>query len=321
MVHGSEELERPPRRAVVTIGNFDGVHLGHRAIMDVVTGRARALDGEAAVYTFDPHPRRVLAPDRPLGLLTTLEQKLELLEDLGVDLVVVEPFTREFAATPADVFVREILHRRFRPREVYVGYDFHFGRDREGSMRTLTELGPRLGFAVTIVPEVTVEGEDVNSTRIRRLLAEGRVEVAARLLGRPYAIRGRVARGDRRGRELGFPTLNLDPESEVLPRAGVYAGEVRFLDSGDPPPREALPAVINVGTRPTVDRSGRVLAEAHVPGRDFDAYGRRVEMSFRARLRDERRFPDLVALRAQIRRDCEAALARLGRGEVAGSAE
>jgi len=165
-----------PKGTVVTVGTFDGVHLGHRAILDTVVERSHALEGEAVVYTFDPHPRKILRPERAPRLLVTLEQKLELLEGAGVDAVIVEPFSLEFARTPADVFVREIIHERIRPLEVYVGYDFHFGRDREGSMRMLTEMGPRLGFAVTIIPEVTVEDGDVNSTRIRQLLAEAEPE-------------------------------------------------------------------------------------------------------------------------------------------------
>jgi riboflavin kinase/FMN adenylyltransferase len=155
---------------VLTIGNFDGLHVGHQAIMETVVERARALRGEAAVYTFEPHPRKVLQPSRAPGLLTTLEQKLELLEAARVDVTVVEPFTADFANTPPERFVRHHVHERMCPLEVYVGYDFHFGRDREGSMRQLTEMGPRLGFSVTIIPEVTVGGADVNSTRIRALL-------------------------------------------------------------------------------------------------------------------------------------------------------
>ena len=161
-VAGIAALREPLERPVLTIGNFDGIHLGHRAILDTVGSRARALGGVAVVYTFDPHPRKVLQPVRAPKLLTTLEQRLELLERAGVDVVVVEPFTLDFARTSAEDFIREVIHARIRPLEVYVGYDFHFGRDREGSMRLLTELGPRLGFSVTIIPEVRVDGGDVN---------------------------------------------------------------------------------------------------------------------------------------------------------------
>lgn len=298
---------------MLTVGNFDGLHRGHRSIMETITSRALALGGESVVYTFEPHPRKVLHPDRAPRLLTTLEQKLELLEALGVDLAVVEPFTSAFARMAPDRFVRECLHEPLRPLEVYVGYDFHFGRDREGSMRELTQLGPRLGFAVTIIPEVTVRGRDVNSTRIRELLGAGGVEEAAELLGRPYTVRGSVVEGDRRGRTLGFPTLNLHPENEVLPAPGVYSGRVRFLDDGDPGRGSVYPAVTNVGRRPTFKPDDPVLAEAHLLDFDADAYGRRVEIAFEARLRDERRFESVDALRAQIQDDRETARRRAER--------
>jgi riboflavin kinase/FMN adenylyltransferase len=254
----------------------------------------------------------VLHPERAPKLLTTLEQRLELLQAEGVDAVIVEPFTREFARTPAESFIRDVIHARIRPLEVYVGYDFHFGRDREGTMRLLVELGPRLGFSVTIISEVVVDEGDVNSTRIRQILAEGRVEEARAMLGRPYTVRGRIAAGDRRGRTLGFPTANLDPESEVLPGAGVYAGRLRLLDEGDPPRGESFAAVMNVGTRPTFREGGEVLAEAHLLDFAGDLYGRRVELSFVSLLRSERRFPGVDALRAQIRADIEEARKRLG---------
>jgi riboflavin kinase/FMN adenylyltransferase len=178
-------------------------------------------------------------------------------------------------------------------------------------MRMLTELGPRLGFSVTIIPEVTVDEGDVNSTRIRELLAEARLEEAAAMLGRPYTVRGLVVEGDRRGRSLGFPTANLDPENEILPGAGVYAGSVRLLDAGDPACGGEWPAVVNVGTRPTFHDSSRVLAEAHLIDFDGDLYGRRVEISFRFHLRQERRFDDVAALQQQIGADVAEGRRRL----------
>jgi riboflavin kinase/FMN adenylyltransferase len=311
VIAGAAALEQPLLRPVLTVGNFDGLHLGHQAILATVVRRARDLRGEAVVYTFDPHPRKVLRPESAPGLLVTLEQKLELLAAAGVDAAVVEPFTADFARTSAEQFVREQLHRRLRPLEVYVGYDFHFGRDREGSMRMLTELGPRLGFSVTIIPEVTQDGDDVNSTRIRELLDQGRVERAHAMLGRAYSARGRVVKGEGRGRGLGFPTANLAPENEVLPAAGVYAGWLRLLDAGDPPAGTRLAAVTNVGRRPTFEGAGRLVAEAHCLGFEGDLYGRRVELSFDHRLREERRFAGPAALREQIRADLAEARRRL----------
>jgi len=311
IARGSRTLEKPLERAVLTVGNFDGFHVGHQRIVATVTARARACDGQAAVYTFEPHPRKVLQPEHAPRLLTTLEQKLELFEAAGVDVAIVEPFDREFARLPAERFVHEVLHERIDPIEVYVGYDFRYGRDREGSMRTLTELGPHLGFSVTIVPEVKLGRRDVNSTRIRELLEQASVEEAGLLLGRPYRIRGRVVPGDRRGRTLGFPTLNLDAENEVLPQTGVYAGHVRFLDEGSPAAHSVFGAVTNVGRRPTFGGSPRVLTEAHLLDFAAEAYGRRIEVTFEHHLRAEQRFPDVDALRAQIAADAELARKKL----------
>jgi len=313
-IAGSASIREPLVRPILTVGNFDGIHVGHRTILDTVTQRARAVRGEAVVYTFEPHSRKVLSPHAAPRLLTTLEQKLELLAQAGVDAVIVEPFDLDFARTPADVFIREFVHARVRPLEVYVGYDFHFGRDREGSMRMLTELGPRLGFSVTILPEVMMGEGEVNSTRIRQLLGEAEVGEAARLLGRDYSVRGRVEKGEGRGRILGFPTANLEVENEVLPVVGVYAGRLRFLDDGDPPAGVTLSVVTNVGIRPTFGASDRVVVEAHLIDFSGDVYGRRVDLSFRFHLRAERRFAGAEALRAQIGADRDEARRRLATG-------
>ena len=310
-VRGSEELKGPLYHPVVTIGNFDGLHVGHRAIIETVVERARNLGGEAVAYTFYPHPRRVLTPDRAPALLSTIEQRVELLRAAGVDIVIVEPFTEEFAQTPAEDFIRKVLHQRIRPVEVYVGYDFHFGHDREGSMRLLTELGPKLGFSVTIIPEITVDAGDVNSTRIRQMLAEGRVEETFAMLGRNYTVRGRVVEGHRRGHGIGFPTANLEPENEILPAPGVYAGQMRFLDDGSHPAGSEFLAVTNVGVRPTFDDERQLVAEAHLLDFSGDIYGRRVELSFAHHLRDERRFSGVEGLREQITRDVEEGRRRL----------
>ncbi len=314
VLHGSATIRRRLVRPIVTVGNFDGLHRGHQAIMQTVVERARAVEGEAVVFTFEPHPRKVLRPEQAPGLLTTLEQKLELLEAQGVDVTVVEPFTADFARTPAELFIREILQARLAPVEVYVGYDFHFGRDREGSMRLLTEMGPHLGFSVTIIPEVTIDEGDVNSTRIRQVLADSQTAAATAMLGRPYTVRGRIVEGDRRGRSLGFPTANLDPDNEVLPGSGVYAGRLRLLDAGEPPAGAEWAVVTNVGIRPTFEGGGRVLAEAHLLDFQGDLYGRRVDLSFEQHLRAERRFSGAGALREQIAADVEEARRRLGAG-------
>ncbi|NNL86141.1 MAG: bifunctional riboflavin kinase/FAD synthetase, partial [Myxococcales bacterium] len=301
VVRGSESVPPSLRRGIVTIGNFDGLHLGHQRIMEIVTGRASALRCPAVVFTFDPHPRKVIRPNTAPALLTTPEQKLKLLEAARIDAVVIEPFTEEFARHDAGAFVRDVVHARLAPREVYVGYDFHFGRDREGSRKNLTELGPALGFSVTVIPEVTVSDEPVNSTRIRALLAGGDIESAGRLLGRSYAVRGEVASGDRRGRTIGFPTANLRAENEVLPQEGVYATRVTFLDDGTPPRGAVFDAVTNVGRRPTFKESDPVLAETHLFDFAEDVYGRRIEVHFIYRIRGERKFDSPDALVTQIR--------------------
>ncbi len=311
VIPGSAQLTAPPRRAVVTVGTFDGLHVGHRALMRTVVERARAQGGRSVVYTFDPHPRKWLGKADAPGLLMTQEQKIEGLAALGIDLMVVERFDAAFAATGPESFVRDVLHARLRPVEVYVGYNFRFGHDREGSLETLARLAPSLGFEATILPEVTVEGEHVSSTRIRRLLAAGDVEAAARLLGRAYAVRGFVASGDRRGRTLRFPTANLSTENEVLPETGVYAGRLQMLDDGDPGRGTSLPVVTNVGRRPTFKPHDPLLAESHVIDFSGDLYGRRVELAFTHRLREERRFESTAELRAQIARDVERAKSRL----------
>lgn len=311
LVRGTAALTRKLVRPVLTIGNFDGVHLGHRAILDTVISRAQALRGEAVLYTFDPHPRKVLQPGHAPDLLATMEQKIELLEEIGLDVLIVEPFDLVFARTSPEEFVRDHVHSRIAPVEVYVGYDFHFGRDREGSMRLLTETGPRLGFSVTIIPEVTVGGRDVNSTRIRELLRAGDVEEAAHLLGRAFSVRGPVVQGMRRGRALGFPTANLAPENEIMPAPGVYVCELRLLDEGDPTRGRILPAVTNVGHRPTFEERGELVAEAHLLDFTGDLYGREAELSFLAQLRGEQKFDGPDALREQIARDIEQARAWL----------
>ncbi len=309
---GVSELSRAFRSPVLTLGNFDGVHLGHQAILDLVIARARVLGGESILYTFEPHPRRVLQAESNLRLLDTFEQKVETLEQLGVDAVIAEPFDRKFAQVRPERFIGHHIHECIRPVEVYVGYDFHFGHDREGSMRMLTELGPHLGFSVTVVPEVQVEGRDVNSTRIRQLLAEGDVEEAALLLGRPFCARGAVIEGDRRGRTIGFPTANLAPETEILPAPGVYFGHLRCLAGDSEWAGQSLPVVTNVGFRPTF-RDGRdLVAEAHILDFSGDLYGVEIDLTFEGRLREEERFESSDALRDQIARDIEQARERLG---------
>jgi riboflavin kinase/FMN adenylyltransferase len=304
-VSGSLALPGRARGAILTIGNFDGLHLGHQALLRAVTDRGRAAGRGCAVYTFDPHPRRVLYPDQPLPRLMCWPQLEHGIARYGVDWLIREPFTLDFASLSPEEFMQRVIVERLRPSEIVVGRDFHFGKGRGGSGALLSELAGELGIRVHVIPIVQVEGADVSSTRIRALLAAGEVERAARCLGRPYEIWGRVVEGDRRGRILGFPTANLEPENELLPRLGVYATVVRRFER-DAPADERLPAVTNVGTRPTFE-PGRVITEAHLLDWSGDLYGTRLALAFHARIRDERAFDGLEALKRQIADDAARA--------------
>ena len=277
---GSAELGDVASGCVLTVGNFDGVHLGHQSLLRAVIERGRALGQRTALYTFDPHPRKVLSPEGSPPRLMTGEQLARALGRAGIDVLIREPFTREFASLTPEAFLRDVIRARFRPTELYVGRDFHFGKGRSGSGETLLRLGPELGMRIEIISQVKVGQSDVSSTRIRDALAQGDVADAALCLGRPYAISGAVVRGEMRGRTLGFPTLNLDTENELMPAQGVYATTVRFLDDAGQQGGE-LPSVTNVGTRPTFE-PGRVLVEAHLIDMEGDFYGRPVEVSFQA---------------------------------------
>jgi len=290
-----------PRGGIGTIGNFDGLHLGQRAIIDRVVARARELGVPAVVITFDPHPLVILRPDQAPVRLTTPEQKEKLLAEAGVDVVLILRFTPEFARVPARQFVRELLHERLDLREVYVGRSFVFGHGREGDLELLQEMGNELGFQAFGVEEVVWAGERISSTRIRRSIGEGKVEDAAVMLGRPYSISGKIARGDRMGQRLGWPTINLVPEHKLVPLDGVYAGRVFF-----PSFPATFDCVTNIGTRPTVYENYQRVVESHVLDFKADVYGKRVEVSFYKRLREERIFPTVMDLSAQIARDVEA---------------
>lgn len=291
-------------RVVLTLGNFDGVHLGHQAIVRRAVTEARALGGPAVVMTFYPHPITVVAPDRAPPLLQTLRDRLAALRALGTDLCVVQRFTPSFAGLEPAAFVRDVLLPRLEVAHVVVGYDVTFGRDRSGTVDTLRSLGATHDFTVDTVGPVTVDGFTVSSSAIRRLLAAGDVGQAARLLGRPYALRGRVVGGERRGRSLGFPTANLWCRPRVLlPLDGVYAVRVR---------RDGLwqGGVLNVGIRPTFGNRQRT-AEVHLLDWDGDLYGRTLEVELVERLRDEMRFAGPDALRSAIAADVARARAVL----------
>jgi len=290
-----------PRHAVVTIGNYDGIHRGQRAILERVVARARELGAPSAVITFDPHPLKLLRPRDAPQRLTTPAQKERLVEEAGVDFLLVLAFDAELASRSAEDFIRRFLVQELAVREVHVGKAFRFGKRREGNVELLASMGGKLGFEARGVDEVRWEGEPVSSSRIRRALLEGRVEDAHAMLGRPYELEGEVLRGDRMGHKLGWPTINLRVEDVLVPQDGVYATRVRL--PGFP---SAFDAATNVGTRPTVYENFHRVVESHILDFASDVYGQVVALHFHRRLREERVFPSIMDLSAQIARDVEA---------------
>jgi riboflavin kinase / FMN adenylyltransferase len=306
---GHRALTRPLRAPAITIGNFDGVHLGHAALIAQARAAAATHGGEAVVLTFDPHPTRVLVPHLAPPLITTRARKIELLAAAGADATVIEPFDAALAALPPERFLEDILLGTFGARHVVVGGDFTYGKARGGTIETLRAAGEQLGFGVTIVPPVTAGGEVASSTRVRNYLRGGDPARAAALLGRPYDIDGTVVRGAGRGRGLGIPTANIATEGDLLPSPGIYA--VTLERPGvDAAPR---PAVASLGTNPTFVDGGALVLEVHVLDFDEDLYGARVRTGFVARLRDEARFDSVEALLTRIHADIAAARAIFAR--------
>lgn len=302
VVSDSDAFDPPATGSVVTIGAYDGVHIGHRAVIAEVRARATAQAAESVVITFDRHPAAVVRPDSAPGLLTDLAQKLELLAATGVDRVVVVTFDRARSEESAEDFVTEMLVGRLRARSVVVGHDFHFGRGRGGNVALLSEMGNRLGFDVLGMHLVGQDpsADAVSSTRIRQLIADGEVAAASPLLGRPHEVRGPVVPGDSRaGSQLGFPTANVAVPAEILlPADGIYAGRYQRPDGS------VLPAAISLGRRPTFYPEGAPrLLEAHLLDFTGDLYGEEARVRFIGRIRDELRFESAEALVDQMRLD------------------
>ncbi|HYM68328.1 MAG TPA: bifunctional riboflavin kinase/FAD synthetase [bacterium] len=297
---------------VLALGTFDGIHLGHRQVIGAALARARAIGGTAVIVTFDPHPVEVLRPSSDPVLLTTLDERLGLLADAGVDVTVVLPFDLEFSRISAQAWLDEILAERLRVREIVAGSSYTFGYRREGTAARLAAWGSAAGVAVHLLPAVLVSGEPVSSSRIRSALREGLVDEATRLLGRWYSLRGPVVRGDGRGRTIGVPTANLlPPARKVLPALGVYA---TVVDAGG----RGYGGATNVGRRPTFG-GGAVAVETHLLGFDGDLSGQEVTLSFVQQIREERAFPGVEALVRQIRADVDRVrelLAAVGPGII-----
>jgi riboflavin kinase/FMN adenylyltransferase len=312
-VHTHPHQLPPFRNAVITIGTFDGVHRGHRLIIDQMRQEAAAIGGETVIITFDPHPRNIIGNrNGRLQLLSTLRERTRMLSALGVDHLVVIPFTKEFAAQAPEAYVSDFLVQRFHPHTIIIGYDHHFGKDRQGDFHLLEKMSSGSGYRVKEIDAQLLQELAISSTRIRQALKQGDVALAAELLGYPYSFEGTVVHGDKRGRTIGYPTANLqlsDPD-KLLPADGVYAVRVSITGmKDDPGPHDGM---MNIGFRPTVDGT-RHLAEVHLFAFDRDLYGMEMEVEVIARIRGERKFAGLEGLRDQLRQDREDA-----RGSLAG---
>ncbi len=289
------------RPTVLTLGVFDGLHLGHQRIIETVAERARAVGAHATAITFDPHPRAVLHPESAPPLLQTLDQRLANMEVLGIEQAIVVPFTREFAGIDAEEFLKEIVHDRLQAKEVYLGKGFAFGKNRGGNIDLLRKISSELGFFADEVSEVSLRGKRISSSKIRHLLAEGRVNLVRRMLGRPYGVEGVIIRGNRRGHTIGFPTANLKPHNRVVPKFGVYA-TATLLDG------VWRRSITNIGVRPTFENEAEPSIESFIFDFDGDLYGDVLRVRFLHRIRDERKFSGIDELKAQIERDSRQAL-------------
>lgn len=284
---------------VLTLGNFDGLHLGHQELIKMVMKRARETGAVSMVVTFRPHPLKVLAPEKCPALISIYEEKIALFEKLGLDVLVKIPFTLDFSLMSPEDFTKKILCDLLGAKEIFVGYNYRFGKGRAGNVATLKKMGEKHGFVVREVEQISLDGEVISSTKIRKLLAEGSVERAARFLGRTYAVAGIVVKGDGRGKGLGFPTANIAPKHSIIPANGVYA--VRFLV------RERFyDGIANIGMRPTFDES-RLTIEVHVMDFNEDIYGEEIYLYFIGRIREERKFRSPDDLVRQITSDIRTA--------------
>jgi riboflavin kinase/FMN adenylyltransferase len=307
ITHGFRSLGTPH---AVTIGNFDGLHLGHKAMLARLQDVARTRGLPSCVLSFEPHPREFFAPDQAPARLSSLREKAECLRRLGIDRLHVFRFDRAFSALSAEAFIEQVLGHTLQARYVLVGDDFRYGAKRTGDFALLQKAGETFGFDAEFLPTVELAGERASSTAVRQALAAGELEHAARLLGQPYSISGRVIHGDKLGRDIGFPTANIQLKHNRPPLMGIFAVEVCGLN-GAP-----LPGVASLGKRPTVKSPDAVpVLEVHLFDFSADIYGRRVRVDFLHKLRDEEKYPDLDSLVAQIRRDVDNARQFLARNK------
>jgi len=286
------------KNVVVTIGTFDGVHLGHKVIINQLKKAAQELGGESVLLTFFPHPRMVVFPDdNELKLLNTIEERKELLEKAGIDHLIIHPFSKAFSRLTALEFVRDILVNRLNVKKVVIGYDHHFGRNREGSFEDLIEFGEVYGFSVEEIPAQDIQQINVSSTKIRTSLLAGEIHAATQFLGYPYFINGSVVKGDKIGREIGFPTANIKPDEtyKLIPKKGVYAVKVIVNE-------KEYEGMLNIGIRPTLKGINETI-EVNIFDFDEEIYGQKIRVKFYERIRDEQPFEDLNELKNQLNID------------------
>jgi riboflavin kinase/FMN adenylyltransferase len=299
LTHGASAAQLPP--VALTVGNFDGIHRGHQAMLQRLLAGARSRGLQSCVLTFEPHPREFFAAQAAPTRLTSLREKVELLAARGVERMHVQRFDRAFASLAPEAFVEQVLAKRLRARWLLIGEDFRFGAKRAGDLMLLKDLGPRCGYEVEVLPVVSLAGARVSSSAVRAALAAGDVARAEELLGRSYSISGRVVHGRKLGRELGFATANVQLRHNRAPLAGIYAVRVHGIGAG------TRSGVASLGVRPTVTASGRAVLEVHLFDFSADLYGAHMRVEFLHKIRDEERYADLDTLKAQIERDCEAA--------------
>jgi riboflavin kinase/FMN adenylyltransferase len=297
-----------PRGGVATVGNFDGVHLGHRRILEAVVEDAHRVGRPSIAITFEPHPLAVLRPDRAPRRIQTLRQKEEAIEAIGIENLLVIPFTRDFSLTEPEDFVRDFLCGRLSITRLHIGHHFAFGRGKRGNLELLQKMGPSCGFEAAGVDEVDYKGEPISSTRIRNAIEAGDVVSANAMLAREYQLDGIVSKGERVGRKIGYPTINLAPENELYPADGVYVTQIEIRSFG-----RRFDCVTNIGRRPTVYEDYATTIETYVLDFSSDVYGERVRLFFFERLREERKFPSVMQLTEQIARDIEATREFFGR--------
>jgi riboflavin kinase/FMN adenylyltransferase len=294
-------------KAVITIGTFDGVHLGHKAILQKVVHHADITGGESVLLTFEPHPRKVLFPSQPLGIITPLHNKLQLIRETGIQHVVVVPFTKEFAGLSATEYIEQFIVRKFHPHSIVIGYDHHFGHDRTGNMKLLEEYAPKYNFELVEIPAQLIEQAAVSSTKIRHAITGGSITEANTMLGRRCSFTGMVVHGNKLGRELGYPTANLHPSDaeQVLPGNGIYAVAVAYkgVEFG---------GMMSIGYNPTVTDKKELKLEVNIFNFDSDIYGDSLEVFFYEKIRDEQKYNSLEELTTQLAIDKLTTLGILG---------